>query len=92
MIDQEDETCRSDQQNENNSCPNYFLSRDRSRREIRPLQRLGFDDIIAYAFSIMDQKCDKEPSTYREAMGCKDSNCLYQAIKEEIMYLHKKYI
>ena len=47
---------------------NYLLSRDRSRRVIKPPQRLGYADLIAYALISASEVLDDEPRDYKEAM------------------------
>ena len=46
----------------------YLQARDRSRRVIKPPQRLGYTDLIAYALISVNEVLDEEPRDYKEIM------------------------
>ena len=46
----------------------YLLSRDMSRRVIKPPQRFGYVDLIAYALNSTSEFLDKEPRDHKEFM------------------------
>lgn len=52
----------------------YNLVRDRERRQIRPPQRYGYADIIAYALSVEEEDQENDPINYKEAISGIDSN------------------
>ena len=65
----------------------YFLSRDRARRQIRPPSRFAQADFIAFALNIADSLELKEPVTYAEAKANKDWISWRKAMDEEIKSL-----
>ena len=53
----------------------YSIVKDRERRTIRPPQKYGGADLVAYALSVADNiKSSEEPSTYEEKVSCNDSS------------------
>ena len=72
----------------------YFLSRDRERRVIRPLQRYAYSactDLLAYGFMIAIELNKEEPTTYQEAISGEDSIKWMAAMKEEMNSLYKNH-
>ena len=53
----------------------YSVARDKERRTIKPPQKYGEADLVAYALSVADNiESSEEPSTYEEAVSCSDSS------------------
>ena len=52
---------------------NYQLTSDGARRSIRPPQRFGYNDMVAYSLSIGEELSCAEPKNYLEAISCNDS-------------------
>ena len=68
----------------------YSIARDRERRTIKPLQKYGEADLVAYALSVVDNiESGEEPSTYEEVVSCSDSSEWMIAMQEEMESLHK---
>ena len=52
----------------------YYIAKDRSRRNIKPSQRYFKVDFIAYILNVVeDIDCSEKPSTYSEAISCLES-------------------
>ena len=52
----------------------YSIAKDRERRTIKPPQKYGEADLVAYALSVTyNIESSEEPSTYEEAISCSDS-------------------
>ena len=68
---------------------NYQLTRDGARRSIRPPQRFGYNDMVAYSLSIGEELSCAEPKNYLEAISCKDSPKWMTAMQEEFESLLK---
>ena len=62
---------------------NYQLTRDRARKSIRPLQRFGYNDMVACSLSIGKELRCAEPKNYLETVSCKDSPKWMNAMQEE---------
>ncbi|XP_071906234.1 uncharacterized protein [Coffea arabica] len=79
----------SESTDENNSEEEeYFITRDRPRRDIRPPQR--YANLIAYALSIAEETdVVDEPTTYSNAISCDDSAKWLVAMNEEIESLYR---
>ena len=80
----EEETDKSDE-----SLRDYVLSRDRVRRQIKPPQRLGHTDLIAFALSAADTLETEEPSTVSDAKKSVDWPKWKMAMEEEMESLLK---
>ncbi|RVW97586.1 Retrovirus-related Pol polyprotein from transposon TNT 1-94 [Vitis vinifera] len=63
--------------------------RDGARRSIRPPQRFGYNDMVAYSLSIGEELSCAEPKNYLEAISCKDSPKWMTAMQEEFESLLK---
>ncbi|XP_050888643.1 uncharacterized protein LOC127093784 [Lathyrus oleraceus] len=66
----------------------YLLTRDRLRRVIRPPQRLGYADLIAYALISASDVLDEEPRDYKEVMRSRNKTELLKAMDDEMKSLH----
>lgn len=62
----EEETQVIDEDEETNN--DYLLEIDRSRRVIKPPQRLGYADLIAFALISASEVLDEEPRNYKEVV------------------------
>ncbi|KAK3040107.1 hypothetical protein RJ639_027833 [Escallonia herrerae] len=58
----------STEENEETQEQQYSITRNKSRREIQPLQKYGYADIIAYALSVVKSIEFEEPITYKETL------------------------
>ena len=67
----------------------YTIATGRPRRQIRPPQRYGYADLVAYALTVAEDLGIQEPSTYKEAATCDKSERWHVAMTEEIESLHK---
>ncbi|XP_062085979.1 uncharacterized protein LOC133792086 [Humulus lupulus] len=66
----------------------YRLVRDRVRREIKPPERFGYADLIAYALNVAEEEIEQEPLSYKESVNSKDSHEWIEAIREEMISLY----
>ena len=68
----------------------YSVARDGERRTIRSQQKYGKADLVAYAFSVVDNiESNEELSTYEEAISCSYSGKWMISMQEEMESLHK---
>src|ERR1044072_9168661 len=67
----------------------YQLARDRERRQIKPPQKYGYADLVAYALNIADDISNSEPQSYGEAVNNSEAPQWTAAMTEEIESLHK---
>src|SRR3954465_3159116 len=66
----------------------YLLSRDRSRRVIKPPQRLGYADLIAYALISASEVLDEEPRDYKEVMRSRNKAEWVKVMNDDMKSLH----
>ena len=70
--------------------PQYSIARDRPRRDVRPPQRYGEAELVAYALNVAEGiDSSEEPSSYSEAISCDDSGRWMIAMQEEMESLYK---
>lgn len=62
----------------------YSIATGRQRGQIRPPQRYGYADLVAYALTLAEETGVQEPSTYSEAVTCNESAQWVVAMNEEI--------
>ena len=68
----------------------YSISRDKEMRTIKPPQKYGEANLVAYALSVADNiEVSEKPSTYGEAVSCSDSGKWMIVMQEEMESLHK---
>ena len=67
----------------------YHLTRDRERRHIRPPQRYGYADLIAYALAASHEIDEDEPTSYREAIKSTYKSEWQKAMNDELDSLYK---
>jgi hypothetical protein len=65
------------------------IAAGRQKRQIRPPQRYGYADLVAYALTVAEDTAVQEPSTYSEAVTSSESAQWVVAMNEEIESLHK---
>ena len=69
----------------------YSIVRDREMRIIKPPQKYGEVDLVAYALSVTDNiESSEEPSTYEKAVSWSNSSKWMIVMQKEIGSLHKK--
>ncbi|KAG8502990.1 hypothetical protein CXB51_000989 [Gossypium anomalum] len=72
------------------SSPQYPISKNRTRREIKPPKKYAEADLVAYALNVAeDIDVNQEPSNYSEAVSCEESEKWMFAMQEELESLHK---
>ncbi|KAG8483366.1 hypothetical protein CXB51_022321 [Gossypium anomalum] len=72
------------------SSPQYSITKNRTRREIKPPKKYAEADLVAYALNVAeDIDANREPSNYSEAISCEDSEKWMFAMQEEMESLHK---
>ena len=80
------------EQPERTRLEDYMLTRDRPRREPKPVNKLSlniWEDIIAYAFYTAMETCRKEPENYEEALKSSQAGKWITAMNEEMASLMK---
>ncbi|KAG8480600.1 hypothetical protein CXB51_024784 [Gossypium anomalum] len=72
------------------SSPQYSITKNRTRREIKPLKKYAEANLVAYALNMTkDIDVNQEPSNYSAAISCADSKKWMFAMQEEMESLHK---
>ncbi|KAG8501427.1 hypothetical protein CXB51_003754 [Gossypium anomalum] len=72
------------------SSPQYFIAKNKTRREIKPPKKYAEADLVAYALNVAeDVDANQEPSNYSEAISCEDSEKWMFAMQEEMESLYK---
>ena len=66
----------------------YLLARDRPRRFVKPPQRLGYADLIAYALISASEVLDEEPRNYKEIMRSLNKTEWMKSMDDEMKSLH----
>ena len=61
----------------------YLLSRDRAKRNLKPLDRFVFADLIAYALLTIMKNEESESLSYQEAINNNESMKLLTIMTEE---------
>ncbi|CAI9763232.1 unnamed protein product [Fraxinus pennsylvanica] len=70
--------------------PRYSIAKDRPFRQIRPPQKYGEADLVAYALSVAeDIDSTNEPAIYSEAIICSNSYRWMIAMQKEMESLNK---
>ncbi|KAG8498762.1 hypothetical protein CXB51_005210 [Gossypium anomalum] len=68
----------------------YSISKNKTRREIKPPKKYAEADLVAYALNVAeDIDANQEPSNYSEVISCEDSEKWMFAMQEEMKSLHK---
>ncbi|KAL2455610.1 Retrovirus-related Pol polyprotein from transposon TNT 1-94 [Abeliophyllum distichum] len=86
-VPDEEENVPLDQVIPENPLHNYQLTKDRERKEIRPLIRFDQAD-FAFVYNVQDF-LGNEPSSFEEVMESKDANLWFVAMREEMNSLLK---
>ncbi|KAG8478472.1 hypothetical protein CXB51_028273 [Gossypium anomalum] len=77
-------------QNRVASSPQYFIAKNKTRREIKPPKKYVEADLVTYALNVIeDINANQEPSNYSEAVGCEDSEKWMFTMQEKMESLHK---
>ncbi|KAG8488863.1 hypothetical protein CXB51_016741 [Gossypium anomalum] len=72
------------------SSPQYSITKNRTKREIKPPKKYAEADLVAFALNVAeDIDANQEPSNYSEAISCEDSEKWMFAMQEEMESLHK---
>ena len=77
------------QQHTQTQLRDYHLTRDRIRRQIKPPQRYGYADLIAYALAASNEIDEDEPTSYKEAIQSSYKSEWQRAMDDEIDSLYK---
>lgn len=64
------------------------MVRDRFERVIRPTQRLGYVDLIAYVLISASEVLEEEPRDYKEVMRSRNKTEWMKAMDDEMKSLH----
>jgi len=67
----------------------YQLTKDREKRQIKPPQRYGYADLIAYALAASHNIDVDEPKSYAEAVQSSNKSEWQEAMNDEIASLKK---
>jgi len=65
------------------------ITTSRQIRQIRPSQRYGYADLVAYALNVAEETGFQEPSTYSKVVTSSEYAQWVVAMNEEIEFLHK---
>ncbi|KAG8492340.1 hypothetical protein CXB51_009634 [Gossypium anomalum] len=72
------------------SSPQYFIAKNRTKREIKPPKKYDEADLVAYALNATeDIDANQETSNYSEEISCEDSEKWMFVMQEEMESLHK---
>ncbi|KAG8481510.1 hypothetical protein CXB51_026364 [Gossypium anomalum] len=72
------------------SSPQYSITKNRTRREIKPPKMYAEADLIAYTLNVTeDIDANRELSNYSEVISCEGSEKWMFAMQEEMEFLHK---
>ncbi|XP_062080833.1 uncharacterized protein LOC133785629 [Humulus lupulus] len=66
----------------------YLLARDRTRRKIKPPERYGYADLIAFSLVAASEVLEEEPSSFKAAINNKEKERRLKAMNEEMKSLH----
>ncbi|CAL5191740.1 unnamed protein product [Lathyrus oleraceus] len=90
ILDQVEEEAQDaeDTEEDEETVDDYMLARDRPRRVVKPPQRLGYADLIAYALISASEVLDEEPINYKEVMRSRNKTEWLKVMDDEIKSLH----
>ncbi|KAK3042130.1 hypothetical protein RJ639_001832 [Escallonia herrerae] len=86
--DDDDDGSHSTEENEESQEQQYNIARNRLRREIRPPQKYGYADMVAYALSVAESIEIEKPVTYKEAVKSTKSADMMTKHIPEIKFKH----
>ena len=70
--------------------PLYFIAKDKPRWDIKPPQKYGETDLVAYALNVAEGiDSNEEPFAYTEVVSCDDSGRWMISMQEKMESLHK---
>lgn len=87
--DQEESKKTQTQPQQQTQLQNYQLAKDIKKRQIRPLQRFGYVDLIVYALVASHEVEVNEPKNYFKAIQSPYKSEWQKAMDEKIAPLHK---
>ena len=87
ILDEVEEEAEDTQEVEE-TVDDYLLARDRSRRVIKPPQRLGYADPITYALISVSKVLDEEPKDHKKVIRSQNKIGWLKAMDDEMKYLH----
>ncbi|KAK3011590.1 hypothetical protein RJ639_012236 [Escallonia herrerae] len=88
----EDDGSYSIEENEEPQEQQYNIAKNRPRREIRPPQKYGYADMVAYALSVAESIDVEKPVTYKEAIKSAESADMMTKHIPEIKFKHCLYL
>lgn len=62
----------------------YLLARDRTRRQMKPTEKFGYADLMAFSLVATSEVWDDEPKSYKVAMASTEKLKRGKAIGNEI--------
>ena len=65
-----------------------MLARDRTRRQIKPPEKFGYADLMAFSLVATSEVWDDEPKSYKAAMASKENLKWGKTRDEEMKSLH----
>ncbi|KAK3007741.1 hypothetical protein RJ639_014050 [Escallonia herrerae] len=83
-----DDGSHSIEENEESQEQQYNIARNRPRREIRPPQKYGYTDMVAYTLSVAESIEVEKPVTYKEAIKSTKSTDMMTKHIPEIKFKH----
>ena len=83
-VEEEGHVADEDEETDND----YLLARYRSRRVIKPPQRLGYANLIAFALISTSEVLNEEPRDYKEVVRSRNKIEWLKAMDDEMKYLH----
>lgn len=66
-----------------------MLTRDKSKRNVKPNMRYAYVDFISYALRTLQDLVDNEPRSFQEAMESRQARQWKEAMIEEMKSLHQ---
>lgn len=69
--------------------PEYVIPKEKERKIAKKIERIRFNNLLEFAFAILEFQNPDELASYKEAMECKDSIHWKRAMEEEMKSLHK---
>ena len=65
-----------------------MLARDRTRRQIKPPEKYGYADLMAFSLVVVGEILNDEPNCYKAVVDCKEKDKWLMAMDEEMKSLH----
>ena len=87
-IPPEEECLEGTQPDVEDETNDYLLARDRTRRQIKPPEKFGYVDLMAFSLVAASEVWDDEPKSYKAAMASKEKLKWGKTMDEEMKSLH----